>query len=408
MMILLKLAWRNILRNKRRTLLSGLAVGIGLASMMFVDGLFTGMLDSMIRTATDTFLGHGQIHAEGFTDTLEVEKTINNSERLLSEINREDMIAHYSARTASFSMLSSAGGVQSVMLYGIDPASEKDISLIDEAIRKGDYLDRSKKGMILIGSKTAETLEVEVGDRIVVTVAQAHTGELSQEMFRVGGIFHMGIREADSGLAFVDLESAQNILGLKGKVHEIALSFRSLEVAGDPTLPFWSTYSVNGNKAIGWKEMVPQLESVIEMSHLSTAITLFLVFGIVGLTIMNSLFMSLYERMFEFGVLRAIGTRPARMAAIILLEAASLALISMVIGITIGLAITKYYSVYGIDYKGIEFAGVTITELIFPVFTIEQITLYPLLTILFSLTAALYPAIYAARLTPARAMRKSL
>jgi putative ABC transport system permease protein len=408
MKILLKLAWRNILRNKRRTFLSGLAVGIGLASMMFVDGLFTGMLDSMVRTATDTFLGQGQIHAKGFTDTLEVEKTIKHSRQLLKDLSSEEVITHFSPRTASFSMLSSAGGVQSVMLYGIDPDYERDISMVDDAITKGAYLDNSKKGLILIGSKTAETLEVDVGDRVVVTVAQAHTGELSQEMFRVGGIFHMGIREADSGLAFIDLKSAQNILGLKDEVHEIALSFKSLEMAGDPTLPFWKKYSKNGNKAIGWKEMVPQLNSVIEMSHISTAITLFLVFGIVGLTIMNSLFMSLYERMFEFGVLRAIGTRPIRMAAIILLEALSLSVISMIIGLIIGFGVTKYFSVHGIDYTGIEFAGVTITNLIFPVFTFEQYTLYPLLTIAFSLLAALYPAVFAAKLTPARAMRRSL
>jgi putative ABC transport system permease protein len=408
MKILLKLAWRNILRNKRRTFLSGLAVGIGLASMMFVDGLFTGMLDSMVRTATDTFLGQGQIHAKGFTDTLEVEKTIKHSRQLLKDLSSEEVITHFSPRTASFSMLSSAGGVQSVMLYGIDPDYERDISMVDDAITKGAYLDNSKKGLILIGSKTAETLEVDVGDRVVVTVAQAHTGELSQEMFRVGGIFHMGIREADSGLAFIDLKSAQNILGLKDEVHEIALSFKSLEMAGDPTFPFWKKYSKNGNKAIGWKEMVPQLNSVIEMSHISTAITLFLVFGIVGLTIMNSLFMSLYERMFEFGVLRAIGTRPIRMAAIILLEALSLSVISMIIGLIIGFGVTKYFSVHGIDYTGIEFAGVTITNLIFPVFTFEQYTLYPLLTIAFSLLAALYPAVFAAKLTPARAMRRSL
>ncbi len=408
MNLLLKLAWRNVLRNKRRTFLSGLAVGIGLASMMFVDGLFTGMLDSMIRTATDTFLGQGQIHARGFTDTLEVEKTINDSKRVLHKLSEEDGIAQFTPRTVSFSMLSSAGGVKSAMLYGIEPETERNISLIDEAIREGKYLGGENKGEILIGSKTAETLEVKIGDRMVVTTAQAHTGELSQEMFRVGGIFHMGIREADSGLAFVHLDKAQKLLALENEVHEISITFEDLDMAGDPTIPFWQKYSENGNKAIGWKEMVPQLDSVIEMSYISTAITLFLVFGIVGLTIMNSLFMSLYERMFEFGVLRAIGTRPVRMAAIIILEAASLALISMVIGTTIGFAFIKYFSINGINYKGIEFAGVTITELIFPFFTIEQFTLYPLLTILFSVTAALYPAIYAARLTPARAMRRSM
>jgi len=408
MSILIRIAWRNVLRNKRRTLLSGLAVGIGLAAMIFVNGLFTGMLESMIRTATETFLGEGQIHAEGFMDTLEVERTIHDSERVLKDLTTEEAIKRFTPRTVSFSMLSSAGGVKSVMLYGIEPASERDISLVDESIREGSYLAGNDANRILIGSKTAETLEVGIGDRIVVTVAQAHTGELAQEMFRVGGIFHMGVREADSGLAFVHIEKARQLLGLGQGVHEIALEFRSLDMAADLSLPFWKKYSTGGNEAISWKQLVPQLESVIKMSRLSTVIIMFLVFAVVGLTIMNSLFMSLHERMFEFGVLRAIGTRPSGMAAIILLEALSLSVISIVIGAVLGLAFTAYFAQHGINYKGIEFAGVTLTELIYPVFTAEQFTLFPLLVVLFSLAAAFYPAVYAARLTPARAMRRSM
>ncbi|GBD99710.1 lipoprotein-releasing system transmembrane protein LolE [bacterium BMS3Abin07] len=408
MKILLKLAWRNVLRNKRRTLLSGLAVGIGLASMIFVNAVFSGMLQSMIRTATDTFIGQGQIHAKGFRDTLEVEKTIENPGSVIKQLGRENMLACFTPRTVSFSMLSSAGGVKSVMLYGIKPGSEMKISILDESITNGRYLDNDNRGMILIGSKTAETLNVEVGDRLVVTVAQAYSGELSQEMFRVGGIFRMGIREADSGLAFINIKKAQELLGIGNNIHEIALRFKDIEMAGDPALPFWRKYSRNGNEAISWKTMVPQLDSVIEMSHISTGITLLLVFGIIGLTIMNSLFMSLYERMFEFGVLRAIGTRPVSMAIIILLEASILAVISILAGSLLGYAVTKYFSVNGINYKGIEFAGLTITKFIYPVFSPEQFTLYPLLIIIFSLTAAIYPAVFAARLTPARAMRRSI
>ncbi|MEC4676801.1 MAG: FtsX-like permease family protein [Nitrospirota bacterium] len=408
MMMLVRLAWRNILRNKRRTLLSGIAVGIGLASIIFVQALFTGMLNSMVRTATDTIIGEGQIHLKGFRDTYDPDKTIRNSKALMKDLESEEVLEYFTPRTISFAMISSAAGVQSVMLYGVQPLTERPVSAVDDAIIKGNYLGPEETGMILIGSKTASTLEVEIGDRIVVTTAQAHTGELAQEMFRVGGIFHFGSREADSGLVFVDLKKAQGLLGLGEDIHEIALKFRSLDMAGDTSLYFWKKYSRDGNEAIGWKVMVPQLESVVEMSHISMGITMLLVFGIVGLTIMNSLFMSLYERMFEFGLLRALGTRPLRMAALIFLEAASLSLVSIVIGSFLGLAVTWYFSVHGINYKGIEFAGITITELIFPVLSVEQFTLYPLLVMVFSLAAAIYPAFYAAKLTPARAMRRSI
>ncbi len=408
MKLLFKLAWRNVLRNKRRTVLSGIAVGIGLASLMFVDGLYVGMLESMIRTATDTFLGQGQVHAQGFRDTLEVDKTINNSEAFMKSLETENLVSDFSPRTVSFGMLSSALGVNSVLLYGIEPDTERNISMIDEAVRQGNYLTPPGTGQILIGSKAAETLEVETGDRLVLTMAQAGTGELSQDMFRVTGIFHMGIREIDSDMAFINIKQAQELLALDRDVHEISLKFNDINDAGDRSLEFWEKYSEQDNEALGWKDLVPQLDSVIGMTDISILIITSLVFAIVAVIIMNTLFMSLYERMFEFGVLRAVGTRPVNMALIIFFEATSLSLISIIIGLGIGYVFMYIFSVYGINYKGIEFAGVTITELIYPVVRPRQFTVFPVLIFIFSFIAAIYPAVFAAKLTPARAMQKSM
>ena len=408
MKLLFKLAWRNVLRNKRRTVLSGIAVGIGLASLMFVDGLYVGMLESMIRTATDTFLGQGQVHAQGFRDTLEVDKTINNSEAFMKSLETENLVSDFSPRTVSFGMLSSASGVNSVLLYGIEPDTERHISMIDEAVRQGNYLTPPGTGQILIGSKAAETLEVETGDRLVLTMAQAGTGELSQDMFRVTGIFHMGIREIDSGMAFINIKQAQELLALDRDVHEISLKFNDINDAGDRSLEFWEKYSEQDNEALGWKDLVPQLDSVIGMTDISILIITSLVFAIVAVIIMNTLFMSLYERIFEFGVLRAVGTRPVNMALIIFFEATSLSLISIIIGLGIGYVFMYIFSVYGINYKGIEFAGVTITELIYPVVRPRQFTVFPFLIFIFSFIAAIYPAVFAAKLTPARAMQKSM
>ena len=408
MKLLFKLAWRNVLRNKRRTVLSGIAVGIGLASLMFVDGLYVGMLESMIRTATDTFLGQGQVHAQGFRDTLEVDKTINNSEAFMKSLETENLVSDFSPRTVSFGMLSSALGVNSVLLYGIEPDTERHISMIDEAVRQGNYLTPPGTGQILIGSKAAETLEVETGDRLVLTMAQAGTGELSQDMFRVTGIFHMGIREIDSGMAFINIKQAQELLALDRDVHEISLKFNDINDAGDRSLEFWEKYSEQDNEALGWKDLVPQLDSVIGMTDISNLIITSLVFAIVAVIIMNTLFMSLYERIFEFGVLRAVGTRPVNMALIIFFEATSLSLISIIIGLGIGYVFMYIFSVYGINYKGIEFAGVTITELIYPVVRPRQFTVFPVLIFIFSFIAAIYPAVFAAKLTPARAMQKSM
>lgn len=408
MKLIFKLAWRNVLRNRRRTLLSGFAVGVTLASLIFIDGLYAGMLESMIRTATDSFLGQGQIHAEGFRDTFEVESTINSSEEILRSLGSEDLIEGFSPRTVSPAMLSSAAGVNSVLLYGIDPELEKDISIVDEAVRKGEYISSEGLNQIMIGSKTAETLEVGPGDRLVLTIAQAATGELSQDLFRVKGIFKLDIREVDSGMAFVHIKKSRDLLGLGQATHEIALRFNDIAVAGDRSVGLWKEYSQRGNEAIGWRDLIPQLDSVIDMTELSTVITSSLVFCIVAVIIMHALFMSLYERMFEFGILRAIGTRPLNMALIILLEAAYLSFISILFGLALGFLVMQIFTMYGINYKGIEFAGVTITELIYPVMNLKQFTIFPALIMVFSLVAAIYPAVFAARLTPAKAMLRSI
>ncbi|MDO8281868.1 MAG: FtsX-like permease family protein [Thermodesulfovibrionia bacterium] len=408
MKILLKLAWRNVLRNKRRTFLSGTAVGITLASLMLIDGLYIGMIKGMISTATDTFLGQGQIHAKGFSDTLEVEKTINGSEDILASLDKEALLKAYAPRTASFAMLSSPAGVTSVLLYGIEPGKEKDVSMIDEAIRDGEFLQPEGERQILIGSKASETLEAGLGDRLVLTVAQAGTGELSQEMFRISGIYHMGIREADSGMAFIHISKARQLLALGSEAHEIVLKFKDLDNAGNRTLSFWSKYSGNNNEALGWRDLIPQLDGIIEMTKISTIITSTLVFCIVAVIIMNALFMSLYERMFEFGVLRAVGTRPMSMALIIFFEAASLSAISIIMGLLMGFGVVTFFSWYGIDYRGIEFAGVTVNELLYPELALKQFTFYPLLIFIFSIVAAIYPAVFAAKMTPAKAMQRSM
>ncbi len=417
--MLIRLAWRNSFRNKRRTFLAGLAIGIGLGGLIFVDGLIIGMLDSMIRTATDTFLGQAQITYKGFRDTLEVEKTVRNGEDILKSLAAEEKVKNFAPRTVSVGMIRSPANVRSIALYGIDPRLEKDVSKVDEAIIKGDYLEdeavaegddleNEVRNGILIGSKLAENLEVGEGDRVVVMVAEAGTGDLSPEMFWIKGIFHFDTREMDSGMAFISLAKSQEMLNLPNGVHEIAVHFNEIRLADDKSLDFWDRYSRDGNEALGWREIMPELSAAIEMSDFSIFITGIILFAVVVLGIMNALFMSLYERMFEFGVLRAVGTRPFKMALMILVETATLALISIVIGTILGTATNVYFSIYGIDYTGIEFAGVTFREPIFTVIKPYQFYKYPMYLFVFAIIVGLYPAIYAARMKPVDAMRRSM
>jgi len=408
MFLFIKLGWRNLYRNKRRTFLSSLAIGIGLAALIFSDALMMGLEHRMIKSATSTFLGEGQIHEEKFRKTNEVSKTIQNRKEVVASLKKESYIKNVAERVMAFGMMTSPANVNAVIVIGINPDDEERFSKIDEAIVKGNFLKNSEISKILIGKKLANTLEVDIGDKVVLTVAEAESGELSQEMFRLGGIFHFGVQQMDNNMVFIHLKKSQSILAINDRIHQIAFSFTDVKMAEDLSIPVWQKYSSNGNEALSWIKLIPQLYSMLEMSQFALFLMAIILYGIVGIVIVNTLFMSLYERMFEFGVQRAIGTKPFSMAFMIVSEAASLAIISIIVGIIIGLFSTWLFSVYGIDYSGTEFMNVAINELVYPVFNIKQYITYPISLFIFTSIVGIYPAIYAAMLTPSKAMRKAL
>ena len=406
-MILIKLAWRNIFRNKRRTFIAATAIGIGLAALIFVDALMIGMSANMVRTATGSFLGEAQIHQVGFRDAQEVSLTIQALDEVTEGLAKEEIVEHFTQRTLAPSMITSPANVSAVNLVGIHPPTERFLSQIDDAITEGVYFKGDNNRDIVIGAKLAEILEIGLSDRVVVTAAQAESGDLSQEMFRVSGIYQFAGEEMNSGMAFVRIEKAQEMLAIGNEIHEIAIKFTSIDYAQDATLPFWEAYSQHNNEALSWTELISQLSVILEMTEYSKYIIGVILFFVVIFGIINTLFMSLYERMFEFGVLRAVGTRPFGMARVILFEAGALAIVSIGLGMVLGFLVTGILNRTGIDYTGIEMVGVTIQEFIYPIMTVEQFIIYPVWLFVFTIIAGLYPARYAAKMSPAAAMRRS-
>ena len=407
MQLYLKLAWRNLFRNKRRTFIAAAAIGIGLAALIYVDALIIGMEQNMIRSATGSFLGEGQIHRTGFRETFEVEKTIANLDEVTARLEKDTIVTHFTLRTLSFAMINSPANMSAISMVGIEPTTEKYLSQVDEALIEGAYFDGDDERDILIGSKLAELLEVELGDRVVLTAAEAYTGDLAQEMFRISGIYHFNISEMDKAMAFVRLDKARDMINLEGAAHEIAIIFTDTKHGRDKNLPFWDSYSTGGNEASGWAELLPELEAAFELSSFSTWIIGLILFVVVAAGIVKTLFMSLYERVFEFGVMRAVGTRPLALARLILFEAASLGVVSVVPGVVLGFIVTYISAQIGIDYTGIEYAGMTFRELLYPVMQLEQYIYFPLWVFVITTLIGLYPALYAARMNPVKAMRRS-
>ena len=406
-LILLKLAWKNIFRNKRRTFIASIAIGIGLAALIFLDALMIGMSDILAKTATDSFIGDAQIHLKDYRDTQDVLMTIQEVDEITSKLAKEKIVHNFARRTFSTGMIMSSANTSAINFVGVNPPKEKHISQIDDRIIEGEFFKEDNPHDIVIGSKLAETLEIGLGDKVVVTVAQAGSGDYFEDWFRISGIYYFADEGMNSGMAFVRLHKAQEMLALENNVHEIAIKFTSSTDAQNPDLAFWNTYSEYGNEVLSWTKILPELQAMFDMVKYSKYIIGALLFIVVVFGIINTLFMSLYERMFEFGVLRAVGTRPFGMARLILFEAGSLAIVSIILGGILGFVLTTIFNNVGINYTGIELMGVTLQEFIYPVLTLEQYIIFPISLFVFTLIAGLYPAWHVARMSPVEAMRRS-
>jgi ABC-type antimicrobial peptide transport system permease subunit len=209
-------------------------------------------------------------------------------------------------------------------------------------------------------------------------------------------------------MVFIKLSKAQEMLAIPGQVHEIALKLARLGLGQDGSHPLWAKYSKNGNEALGWASLLPELNYALKLTDFSIYIMAIMLVGIVALSIINTLFMSLHERIFEFGVLRAVGTRRGGVIRLIIFESGALALLSIILGSIMGFLLLLVSSRVGIDYTGIEFVGVTFQKAIYPVLRFSQFIRYPLWIFFFTLIIGVYPALHAAKIAPATAMRKSL
>ena len=400
----IKLGFRNILRNKKRSLLAGLAIGVGLAALIFIDAFFIGIFDNMIRNITDSYLGHGQIHHKEFLQTLEIDKTIQNPQKILLKLSNNPDIQTATPRVMSVGMVSSAEDAKNIMIIGILPDKEKKVSQVAEQIIDGKFV--SSEQDIILGKRLTDSLGVSVGDRVVLTASQKDSGELSQELFRVTGIFKMGTKEMDEKMAIIHIKKAQRLLSLSDNFHELA--FRFHDKSKVDSIKFWQNLTTGTNEALSWKKLAPGIESFISLNKSMRGIISIILLALVSLGIMNTLFMSLYERLFEFGVLRALGTRSLTLILTVLSEAAALSFISIILGSIIALTLGIILSIVGIDYTGIELAGVTFREKIYVVLTWQQFVRYPIMIFCFTLLVSLYPSIHATKITLGKALKKTL
>jgi ABC-type lipoprotein release transport system permease subunit len=405
MNLYLRLAWRNIWRHKRRTIIIVLAMSLTLSLMMFYDGLMYGFTDAIYGNAVKVLGGNIQVHAEGF-------RAQANSNPLLPLADPQAVVKAAEAnpltlaatqRIGTGGLVTSREGAFAVGITGIEPEKEMTVNVIGQNVKEGRNLTSDDLDNILIGKGLAEVMGVTVGDRITLVGRSQHE-QMRQRTMTIVGIFDLGMADIEKQTVYISLGEAQALYELEGPT-EVAIFLQRLGQESDvingmkPSLPGYEIESFQAN--------YPDLASAINSKNGVMDIFSVIIIAIAGVGILNLLLMAVYERTREIGVLGAMGLKPNQISLLFLLEGIMIGLVGVAVGIIFGLALNGYLRSIGLDfssYSNVASYMALIQSRVYPTWGIEKLLMRASMIAIISALAALIPAFEAGRREPAEAL----
>ncbi len=398
-----KLSWRNLWRNPTRTNVTILAVSLCIAVLIIFQSMIVGLIEKAKFTTTNLVIGEVQVHAEGYLDDRSIYKSLQNTEEihLIAKENNIGLVE----RSYGFGLISSGTKSAGTQFWGINPESELQHFDFANHIDKGNFLTNTSLKKIVLGKKLASSIAADIGTELVVFV-QGADGSLGNELFYVAGILKNMADNIDREAAMILREDFDILFSANNLIHEIALNskgrFESEEIQ---KLLSARTADVDVET---WQQLMPTIALLTEKMSVFMRTFFSLIFSIAAsLGVMNTMIMSTYDRMREFGIIRAIGTTPWRILKQVSLEAILLTTIASVIGAVVGLSVALYFQKYGFDVSGggnMSFGGVVMDPVWRASVSVGIVFLPVALMMLISIVASIYPASIAARIKPVEAI----
>lgn len=405
----LQLAWRNIWRNPRRTAVITIAIVIGVWSMIFLGALMQGIVVGMIENGVSTLTGDVQIHKQGYLSDPVVENTMTNPKEVADALARVlPADAKYTVRIRVGAIASNARHSAGITMVGVDPERESEVSFIGpEAIIEGRYLESGDEHGIVVGEALIEKFETRLGHKLVL-MSQDTNKEISSRSFRIVGIFQAEMEGTEKQFGFVTRESAEKMLALAGGISEISISLPDHATAPDVVaalrgaLP--ESYEIKP-----WRELLPLLDAYIRINDTFALIWALVVFIAMSFGIVNTTLMAVFERMREFGLLKALGMKPWWIIRDVLTESVFLLIMGMILGNLLGFLSSWALADKGIDLSalaaGVEYAGMS--RVIYPAIDPRDVITANLVVLILGLLVGLYPAAKAAKFTPVEALARN-
>jgi len=397
-----KMAWRNLWRNRRRTLVTIGAMSLALLVMILYAGLMEGYLRNMERTVLDLEVGDVQVFAEGYRDNPSIYTRIENPDELLAPLDAEGFPA--SGRLLAYGMAAAGESSAGVSFRGVDVARDARVSLVHEQVAEGRWLDPEDPGGVVLGRRLARTLGVSPGAELVV-LTQGADGAMAYDLYTVRGVL-LGIGDAtDRSGVFMTAGAFRELLVVPDGVHQIIV-----RRPGEIDLPGAAdrVHTLAGELDVKtWRQLLPTIASMLDSARGVMIAMFFIIYVAIGILILNAMLMAVFERIREFGVLKALGVGPLDVMRLMLVESAIQTGIAILVGVTLAVPSLWYLSNTGINLA--QLGGVTIMGIAWdPVWRAAvqaDIFTRPILVLVSIVAAAVfYPALKAALIRPIDAM----
>ena len=407
------MAWRNIWRHPRRTVLTVLAIAFACLLLVFMLSFQFGSYDTMINSSVKISTGHLQVQAAGYHENPRMRLVVEDPAAVGSILQKEPHLQAYTFRCRGFALASSARRTYGVLVMGIDPEGEVRVSTLRQNVRQGRYLAASDADAqlagALVGRLLARNLKLSIGDELTL-LGQGRDGSIAAAVVKVRGIFASGIEEFDRSTLQIPLAAFQRIFSMGKSVHTVVAVADHLSAV--PAIQRKTQMALAGLRnrpplvVLDWADLMPGLRQAIQMDLISGAIFYFILVLVVAFSILNTFLMAVFERTHEFGVMMALGVRPNRLARLVLTESAGLTLLGVATGVLSGCLLTCFFQEHGIDMSGasqiLEQFG--ISGRIYPRLSWLSAALGPTLVFAVTVLAALYPALKIRRLKPVEAI----
>lgn len=398
-----KMAWRNVWRNKRRSVTTVAAMTLALFVLILYSGLFEGYLRGMERNVLDFEVGDVQIFTEEYLDRPSKYAFIPNPDQLVADLESEGINA--SARLLGGALAGHGDSSSGVSLRGIYVERDGTVFRISEAIAEGEWLDTADPEGVVVGRRLAETLDVGPGDELVL-FTQAMDGGSADRLYRVRGVLQGVADQTDRTAVFMTEAAFRDLLLFPEGAHQL-IARRPTDSELDAVTARVRALAPNlGVRS--WKELMPTVAEMLETSRGMIYVIFLIFYLVVAILILNAMLMAVFERIREFGVLKAIGGGPGKIMGLILCECLLQITLATIVGLLLALPCMWYLSQHGINIgamAGMSVAGIAMEPIWYGVYTTQTLAMPIFMLFFIALAAALYPAMKAARISPVHAMR---